>query len=873
MVNAKNNDLSRLINSLPGIIYRCQLSRSWTMEYISEGCLGITGYSSRDLKNDRVISYGSLIHPEDREYVWNSIHEAVKQDDYFQLEYRIIDNGDNEKWVWEQGHNTGMKKDNTFILEGFIIDITSYKNLKEKLRISEERYQEVLSSIEEGYYEVDLKGNVTGVNQAITNMTGYSREELLGNNYKKFVKNPEEIFQTFNHVYQTGTPCKEFHWKFLCKDNSELIVEVSVSPVKNKGGEITGFRGILRDVTDRIRMEEALKQSEERYREILFSIEEGYYEVDLKGNFTFVNEALLKQCGYSYEELLGQNFRILAREPEKVYQTYNQVFQTGEPEKNFIWEVITRQGNIAYSENSVSLIKDKYGQPVGFRGITRDITERRQAELEVQLQKTHFEALFAYSTDAIVFFDRQEKINNVNNQFINLFGYSLKEIKGTSVSDLILPPEKKAETRNFINKILKGEAIEHETTSYHRDGETIEILFKGVPVVVEGEVVGGYAIYSDITTRKHYEQKLKYMSMHDTLTGTYNRAYFENEINRLNDKSMLPVTIIVADIDNLKFINDTMGHDTGDKLLIECARILQSSVRDNDRIARIGGDEFIIILPQTDQDTGLNVAGRISQNITQFREDNPEIPLSISLGTATAINLKKPLMETYKTADNEMYRDKLAKSSKSRGDVIDTLINTLSEKDFILGGHAERMSKKTRKIGEFVGLKPHQLNNLTLLSHMHDLGKVGISDNILLKKGTLTREEWEEMKLHPKIGYRIAKASEDLKHLANLILYHHERWDGKGYPYGLKGEEIPMECRILAIVDAFDAMTSDRPYRKALSAEDALAEIKRCAGTQFDPYLAEIFIEIFSQNKEESPEEVKSEGENKENSNKDKPRN
>lgn len=368
-----------------------------------------------------------------------------------------------------------------------------------------------------------------------------------------------------------------------------------------------------------------------------------------------------------------------------------------------------------------------------------------------------------------------------------------------------------------------------------------------------GNVVGAIESIRDTTDRKRYEEQLKYLSLHDPLTGLYNRAFFEKEMQRLNESREFPITIVSADIDDLKLVNDTLGHDAGDEMLKACASVLKHSLRKSDILARIGGDEFAAILPRTGEKTGEEIAGRIHSYVALYNSERPGLHLSISVGTATAKTGDVSLMETLKKSDHLMYREKLYRKPKSQ--LVDTLLAALAEKDYIAENHAQRISDLCLKLGKRMGLSSRQLNKLALLAQVHDLGKVGIPDAILFKRGPLSDKEWEIMRQHPEKGYRIAIHSPDLSEVADLILKHHERWDGKGYPLGLKGEEIPVECRVLAIADAFDTMTSDRPYREAKTREEAIQELKKCAGTQFDPKLTDMFVSLLEELEQYHPEE------------------
>jgi diguanylate cyclase (GGDEF)-like protein len=304
------------------------------------------------------------------------------------------------------------------------------------------------------------------------------------------------------------------------------------------------------------------------------------------------------------------------------------------------------------------------------------------------------------------------------------------------------------------------------------------------------------------------------------------------------------MTIICADLDGLKLVNDTMGHDRGDLLLRTAANILTQSFPDSVILCRVGGDEFAVIAPQTDAERAAALVKNAKAVLSELNASVGAIPLDISFGVATAATSETSLTALYKQADDLMYKDKLHRHAGNRSRIVQSLLTALSERDYIAEGHAQRLSELCHNMGNRVNLTPAQMADLLLLAQVHDLGKVGIPDAILNKAGPLDKEEIANMQRHPEIGFRIAMSSPDLAPVAHLILRHHEKWDGSGYPLGLKGESIPIECRILAIIDAFDAMTNDRPYRKAASKGAAVEEIRRHAGSQFDPYLAGLFVEI-----------------------------
>jgi diguanylate cyclase (GGDEF)-like protein len=298
----------------------------------------------------------------------------------------------------------------------------------------------------------------------------------------------------------------------------------------------------------------------------------------------------------------------------------------------------------------------------------------------------------------------------------------------------------------------------------------------------------------------------------------------------------------MADVNGLKLINDSLGHEKGDELLIKTSKLLKEVVRDEDILARQGGDEFAILLPKTNNDEAQRIVLRIKEKCR--KTENDEVVISIGIGIATKNESKQSINETLKEADNDMYQNKLSESRSTKSKIVQSLLNTLTAKSNETKEHALRMTKVAFDFGEKLGLSNSQQHRLSLLATLHDIGKTTIPEEILKKPGKLTEEEWVIVKNHSERGYKIASSSQEFAVVADDIYAHHERWDGSGYPRQLKGKDIPYLARIISIIEAYDVMNHERPYSKAISKKEALEEINRCAGGQFDPKLAASFIEM-----------------------------
>ncbi len=474
-----------------------------------------------------------------------------------------------------------------------------------------------------------------------------------------------------------------------------------------------------------------------------------------------------------------------------------------------------------------------------------DITEYVRAGKRISLSEEKYRSLIESTEDSVYMMDRDCRYLFVNRQAVRRLGVDESDIIGRRYADFHNADDA-FDFAGHVEKIFEwNTSLSYEHKSDNGKRCTLRTL-SPIPDPKTGETKYVAVISKDITELKKTEEKLKYLSLHDPLTNLYNRAYFEEEMHRLDNSRFELVGLIMCDVDGLKLINDTLGHERGDELLMRASQIIRRSFRENDVVARVGGDEFAVLLPNTPRSKVEEICARIKSSIADYNRKNRNLPLGISIGFSIRSSPGQGMTELYREADNNMYKEKLFGSQQFRGVIVKNLLATIEDIGITTQHSARRLKKLVTALGNAVGLPEKRMKDLVLLAQFHDIGNIGVHHRTLLKEGSLTQEELLEMRKHCDIGHRIAQSSANLTHISEYILKHHEWWNGAGYPLGLSGEDIPLESRIMAIADAYEAMTAGRPHRKAISRKKALQELKECAGRQFDPELVATFVKIVS---------------------------
>lgn len=625
------------------------------------------------------------------------------------------------------------------------------------------------------------------------------------------------------------------------------IQQALVRPV----GEGTSRRYVagIRDVTRQQEMEDELELVRSQYRLIADSSNDWVIWRDPRGRFRYVSPACETLTGYSPEDFYGDPDlleRLILREDGE--QSCDIMNLNGEHRSEL--RIRHRDGRILWVEHYCRPLTDPLGNSLGRRANFRDITERKEMELALRKSEAHKRHLFENATDMIwVYNPERRALDSVNP--------AVRTIRGLSVAEALQEPVEKSMPEEDFRRIReqvmrqfarlrKNPERERTVRTEHRmvrkDGSLVWVetaaRFRIHP---EGglEIIG---VTRDIHERKEAEEHIRFLNRHDPLTGLYNRRYFEECMNRPVTGKDLPQSLILLDVNGLKLVNDAFGHLAGDQVLRKVAQVLGRFCGGNCMCARISGDEFVMLLSGTGRKQAEQLVRRIRREIS--REEVEQVPLSAALGRETRTGAGEDVWSLFRNAETAMYRQKLFESARVQSRAIRRIMEILCRKSPAETTHSGMVADLCAALATGLGMGSEDIRQMRVLGEVHDIGKIAISMEVLEIAGPLDSREWEEVRRHPEVGYRILSTANEYATLAPAVLHHHERWDGTGYPAGLSGEEIPLGSRIVAVADAFESMVSGRPYRPVMGKEEALEEIRRQAGIQFDPQVVDVFEDV-----------------------------
>ncbi len=818
-------------------------------------------------------------------------------------------------------------------------EVAERQRIEDALKESEEKFKSVVENIGIGVSLISPQMEILSLNKIMRKWfpdIDVSKKPLC---YRSFNKPPRETVCFYCPTYKTLQD-GQVHESITQTPAGDKILNYRIisSPIKDKEGEIIAAIEMVEDITEhrkmeaelkkhygclgdlvkerttkleqeiseRKKIEQALRESQNRYIALLASIPQKIFYKDLNSVYVLCNDSYAKDLNLEPSQIKGKTDYDFY--PKKLAEKYraddNRIMQSGIPEE--LEERYIQHGQEFIVQTYKVPVKDGNGKTIGIFGVFWDITERRLAEEEIEKFKTIAED----ANYGIAIADIEGKLEYINEYFAAIHGYKPEELRGKNLI-IFHTAEQLEEVRQALKELKEtGSFSAREIWHKHKNGSVFPMLMNGIAIRDEKDkslFMAATAI--DISEYKKAQlerenltkeliesnKKFKKLSLIDPQTGLYNHRYLEEIIEREFQHSRRyysPLSVILLDIDYFKSINDVYGHKFGDLVLKQLAGQLKRMVRRYDIVIRSGGEEFTIVSPRIDRSSTLILGQRLLDAISlcDFGDRKHRVKLKLSVAVASypedkifrdadLVNLADQIIAKVKefggnrvgssldiqkekdvaidkikqTPEIKLLRSKIDKlnrrSNQSLVEAIFAFAKTIEVKDRYTGEHVEKTVYYATEIACELKLSKEEIGLIRQAAMLHDLGKIGISEKILLKKSKLTETEFTEVKKHPQVGADILRPIQLFHGIIPLIYYHHERWDGKGYLMGLKGEEIPIGARIIALADVYQALISDRPYRKAYPKEKAITIIKKGSGTQFDPHIVDVFLRVIQKEK------------------------
>jgi PAS domain S-box-containing protein len=777
-------------------------------------------------------------HPVNKEgflHTQRAIDTGVRQPPY---ELELIGKQGRKIWV-EVSESPVVRDGKTVAVVGAATDITARKKAEKALQESEEKYRTILESMEEGYFEVDLEGNFTFFNDALCSIMGYPRDELLGMNNRQYTtpETAKRMYEAFNGVYLTGKPVRIADYDIARKDGSICTLSVSTSLLRDAAGEPTGFRGVVRDITDRKLSEKALKDSEERYRLLAHHSTDIICITDLSLRLTYVSPSVTRIAGYSVDEMINAPLERLFT-PESVENAKRALAQqlafeeSGQIDlgrvRTLQLEGYRKDGSKMWIELKATFLRGEKDAPVSVLSVARDITDRKLAEDALRESEQRYRQLFDHAPTGIYELDFSKgKFVNVNDVMCGYTGYSKEELLVLDPSDILTEDSRKLFFERMA-RMSSGEKVP-ETVEYKirtKDRRELWVLVRSQYFYEDGVLKRAAVVVHDITERKLSEEALRDSEeKYRLLVSNANDAIFIAQDGWIKFPNPKTLDILGYTADELASIpyTELIHPDDREILSREKMKREKQGVRASTYSLRI-----------------LNRAGH--QLWAQVS--------SVSIlweGQQATLNFVRDI--TVQRLAEEKLRQTVHKLRKITGATIQAMAQTVEVRDPYTAGHQRRVSDLARAIASHMGLSSDQVDGVRLVGVVHDIGKISVPAEILSKPGILTNLEFALIKTHPQVGYEILKDIEFPWDIATVVLQHHERMDGSGYPQGLSGEGIILESRIVAVADVVEAMASHRPYRPALGIQKALDEITLKRGLVYDAQVVDACLQVFREKK------------------------
>ncbi len=646
-------------------------------------------------------------------------------------------------------------------------------------------------------------------------------------------------------------------WRLCRKNGGSVCVEILSHPLAYQGR--TARLAVLKNVTEQ-------QQAERSYQALFENALDGIFQTSPEGHYLRVNPALARIYGYaSPEELIAGLLDISGQlyvDPAR-RQQFLTLIEAGKV-VDFESQIYRRDGCIVWISEQARAVRGEAGQILFYEGSVRDITAHKEAELALRRAEADYRGIFEQAAEGIYRATPEGQLLRANRALARMLGFECSQAlleTFVETSQNYVDPTRREDFLRLM--AAQDSVIGFEYEVWGRGGRLWLSENARTQRGEDGTVLYYEGTIEDITGRKQLEAERERLlaealerADHDPLTGLLNHRSFQNRCAEEAARAAregTPLAVAVLDLDNFNFFNDSYGHGVGDGVLRQVADALRGHCRSYDTLARYGGDEFALLMPGATPAEAAQMMQRLQAVVASLtcRPDGSlvAIPLSASGGLAHLPEDDSEVRGALETAHARLDRAKtggsddaslenlrsLLSQSLQGFSMLDALVTAVDNKDRYTRSHSEDVMRYSAQIARELGMDEAEVRRIQAAALLHDVGKIGVPDRILRKPGALTDEEFETVKHHPLMGAVIVGAVAGFEGTLDAIRHHHERWDGHGYPHGLCGEEIPLDGRLLAVADAFSAMTMDRPYRKGKPPAEALAILAAGAGAQWDP--------------------------------------
>jgi diguanylate cyclase (GGDEF)-like protein/PAS domain S-box-containing protein/putative nucleotidyltransferase with HDIG domain len=843
-IPASNDDLLMILTEhLPVALYQFLKYPDGTSNfiYISNAITEIFEVTTEDLMKDaRALS--KRIHPDDARRVNETIDQSVESMQIWDCQFRVVLPKKGLRWI--RGVARPEKLDDRGVLSnGYMEDITEQKKANDWIRY----LNSALMNISESVIITNMDSKIIYANQKVKELHGYEPDEFIGKPADMMTVNPmseDEFLKVIMALDQgltyTGTGLSRR------KDGSIFLCEYSLTPIH--GNEEATCIGVQRDITERTRIMEALKETNERFEQLTQHSRAIAWEITEDGLFKYVSGAVKTVFGYEPEELIlkcNVFDLILPSERERIRDIFRFAMKEDKVFSNAKCPFVGKSGDTIYL--SINSIPNEDKHQKTYRGLAIDITEKEKMERQISNENERYKTTLLSVGEGIISTDCDGMITVMNPLAERMTGWSQQEAAGKALTEILAFFDEQTGRLcdSPVHIVLEtGSAYQpsYPTVLISKSAKEIPVEIIAAPIKNHvGEISGVVIVLKDFSEYRERQKQIEFLSYHDHLTGLFNRRYLMKAIKDMDIRANLPLTVMTLDVNGLKLTNDAFGHTMGDRLLCTVADVLRKACRADDIIARLGGDEFAILLPQTNAAKAARIKARILQTAMRTKLDT--VILSLAIGYSVKTTMQESVENVFTDADKLMYKEKFSQGKTMRNQTIDTVLKNINSKFEQEKIHTERVSQYCYMIASALNLSQREKAEIRVAGLLHDIGKIMVPSELLNKREKLTNEEFDIIKRHPETGYQILKSVDEYITISKYVLHHHERWDGRGYPAGLKGEEIPLQSRIITVADAYEAMTSKRVYQKTRTIDEAKAELMSCSGSQFDPAIVSAFLE------------------------------